>query len=551
MTRRGQELSLFSLIWLAYISLVVHFWFVCDDAFISFRYARNWAEGNGLRFNPGGHIPVEGYSNFLWVVVGALTELLGANVALWPALVSVVCGSLLLYRVYDTMLRRLDMALPIAFMATGTLALTPPFAVWSSSGLETMAFSLLAFVTFERLVLRQDESVDVLAALSGLGLTLIRVEGVFWLLLILILAILSRRLRGAPSLRPVLFAATIALAGYAIYFGGRYAYYEDLFANTAYAKVSLSGSTILRGLKYLSVQILTFLTPLIVVPACFVALRRYPLSTALPVALMAFAFPGYAVLVSGDFMAMARLLVPALPFSTLLFAWLLQELWARPRNGSQVASVVAAAATVVVLLPAMGIHLVPKMVRAAFHFRLNQREYLSELEVWKMMANNTAIWSDKGEALRDITSPGDSMVAGAIGAVGYYSDLFIYDQAGLVSREVARRDVTGSLQKSPGHDKGVKGTEFFLPSRPTLLRVRVATRGASGELVARVRQEEAALRSEGIEDLYVIQVEPYAGDLSGIGQRYLVVWRRIDAGVEAASAWQDYEERLSEISARG
>lgn len=33
-----------------------------DDAMISMRYARNFAEGNGLVWNPG-ETPVEGYTN--------------------------------------------------------------------------------------------------------------------------------------------------------------------------------------------------------------------------------------------------------------------------------------------------------------------------------------------------------------------------------------------------------------------------------------------------------------------------------------------------------
>ena len=48
---------------------------VDDDAFISFRYARNLAEGNGLVFNTGER--VEGYSNFLWTVVMAGCHKLG------------------------------------------------------------------------------------------------------------------------------------------------------------------------------------------------------------------------------------------------------------------------------------------------------------------------------------------------------------------------------------------------------------------------------------------------------------------------------------------
>ena len=38
-----------------------------DDAFISFRYAENFAQGKGLVFNSGER--VEGYSNFLWVIL--------------------------------------------------------------------------------------------------------------------------------------------------------------------------------------------------------------------------------------------------------------------------------------------------------------------------------------------------------------------------------------------------------------------------------------------------------------------------------------------------
>ena len=48
--------------------------YTLDDAFISFRYARNFAEGHGIVFNPGER--VEGYTNFLWVVILAVPFLL-------------------------------------------------------------------------------------------------------------------------------------------------------------------------------------------------------------------------------------------------------------------------------------------------------------------------------------------------------------------------------------------------------------------------------------------------------------------------------------------
>jgi arabinofuranosyltransferase len=136
--------------------LVYRFWFVCDDAYISFRYARNWVQGHGLRYNLGEQPPVEGYSNFLWVVLSAAFELMGANPERWIPFVSVGCGLVLLALVQRTLLTRFDTGAAPAFFATLTLASFPPFALWSTSGLETMAFALALFVAFERLVLREE-----------------------------------------------------------------------------------------------------------------------------------------------------------------------------------------------------------------------------------------------------------------------------------------------------------------------------------------------------------------------------------------------------------
>src|SRR5205823_2531369 len=51
--------------------------FVIDDAFISFRYAENLVRGYGLVFNPGER--VEGYTNFLWVLIIAGAKALGGD----------------------------------------------------------------------------------------------------------------------------------------------------------------------------------------------------------------------------------------------------------------------------------------------------------------------------------------------------------------------------------------------------------------------------------------------------------------------------------------
>ena len=53
--------------------------FICDDAYISFRYARNLAEHGTLAYNVAAPRElIEGYTNFLWVMLLALGSKVGA-----------------------------------------------------------------------------------------------------------------------------------------------------------------------------------------------------------------------------------------------------------------------------------------------------------------------------------------------------------------------------------------------------------------------------------------------------------------------------------------
>ena len=76
-----------------------------DDAYISFRYARNLAQGNGLVFNAGER--VEGYTNFLWTVLFTPAELVGLDPALVAIVLGVVFTALLIHSTWELGGRRL------------------------------------------------------------------------------------------------------------------------------------------------------------------------------------------------------------------------------------------------------------------------------------------------------------------------------------------------------------------------------------------------------------------------------------------------------------
>ena len=88
---------------LAGLAHAVSLRWTCDDAFISFRYARNLVRGNGLVFNVGE--AVEGYTNFLWTLGVAVGMLLGVEPTTWTVVAGLASwlgvGGLLAWQARD------------------------------------------------------------------------------------------------------------------------------------------------------------------------------------------------------------------------------------------------------------------------------------------------------------------------------------------------------------------------------------------------------------------------------------------------------------------
>jgi hypothetical protein len=119
--------------------------YVNDDAYISFRYARNIATGVGPYFNPGEH--VEGYTNLSLVLAMA-----GVHAIAGDAAVPIAAKGLGLLSAAATLLlaiaiaRRLAPAVDVSAregliwgaLAAGLVAASPGFVVNSVSGLETV-----------------------------------------------------------------------------------------------------------------------------------------------------------------------------------------------------------------------------------------------------------------------------------------------------------------------------------------------------------------------------------------------------------------------------
>lgn len=526
--------------------LAFRFWFVCDDAYITYRYAQHWARGEGIVFNVGEVPPVEGYSDFLWLILATICERLGLPTDLLLPGLSAVCGAILVWRVYAVATDRFAFGHGASFLGAMLVAASPAFGVWSTSGLETMPQALLTFLLFEELVFRRDEREWAVPALLGLGLALIRTEGVGWVTVVAGASVLAGLRDGIPLRGQLVRLAKVAAplaALLATYHAWRFQYYGTFVPNTALVKVSSSVRSVVRGAKYVGLFVVSTVTP--VLPA--LALGRAAAWThgpTLAVVVCATAFPTYAAVVGGDFMPFGRMLIPGLPFAGLLWASVLHELVRR--RGEATMAAVGLAAVAVGSLPTFDLYLVPEGVRALLHFRLSDKDYLSEFNRWENQRENSEGFMYRGLALSQVADRGDAVVAAAVGAIGYFSDLEILDQHGLVTKEIAYRPVPdGPLTESPGHDKHVR-PEFFAKYEPRFLYARALWgRLAAGKMKDTMEQWDVdpSVTSRYVPDIYEVS-------LPGKEHRaFLLVVRRLEPGENPSEQWAAFPERRKNLNA--
>ena len=141
--------AVFALLCLGYVGLCFVYWrrigsWVIDDAFIIFRYADNFAAGDGLVYNRGE--AVEGYTSFTWtLLVGVLTALKLPIIAVCQAL-GVVLGvaSLALTWIVSRRLLKNEWR---ALFVVALVASNRSAAVWASEPLETKLFGFALLCT--------------------------------------------------------------------------------------------------------------------------------------------------------------------------------------------------------------------------------------------------------------------------------------------------------------------------------------------------------------------------------------------------------------------
>jgi hypothetical protein len=166
-------------------------------------------------------------------------------------------------------------------------------------------------------------------------------------------------------------------------------------------------------------------------------------------------------------------------------------------------------------LPLLDVHPVPLALRERLDFRWSKRVFASEFAQWRRVAELRSQLERLAAALAANTQPGQSLVADAIGVVGYRTELWIHDRFGLVDREVARL-VIPPLRASPGHDRAVTA-RFFLERDPDYLEAFIVPAGTplelevSPEILELVRDGRADVAAHPLPDGLELRLVRYRG----------------------------------------
>lgn len=220
--------------------------FATDDAYITFRYAQNFWKGNGIYFNKGQR--VEGYSNFLYLVLMIPGIILcKGSMYFYSTLINTIILFWIMYIFYKILLIRLPQ--DQAFLGPLLIAVSP--AIWAnvSTGLESIL--VLAVFVYFFYKIKESEATDKEVSFTAVATVsmLARIDGFLLPLIVSAYLILNKKKKSG------IFLALYTISFMIIYGIIRIYYYDDIIANTYYAKVSGNLSwRILLGVLYVYFQ---------------------------------------------------------------------------------------------------------------------------------------------------------------------------------------------------------------------------------------------------------------------------------------------------------
>ena len=462
--------------------------FFMDDAYISFRFVRQFANGNGLVYNLGER--VEGYSNFLWVMILTPFDLAGVDLVTASKVLGVLLSIFTLWLTWRISRRgfRARRTAPLFLGATGAFALS------AQAGLETPLFTLLLLASGYAFIREEENGRGMWSGVLFGLLALTRPEGLLfvavaagyraWILVSAHASLGRRDYHRVVALGVVLVP----------YLAWKYMYYGALVPNTVYAKsLGLHLRAPLEGFWYLYESLGTiggFLVLGLPVAALLVAGKLRP--WAIYSILTLFVYGAAVAAGGGDWMPTQRFVVHVLPLIYLLVELGLVTVCGAFRAGRW------ARLLFTLLICGQTGYLVAGFAEQRFIVGLGGHEPVPPSP-------------EQVSYLQEHVWPGDTIAVAEAGQIAYRMplDVRIIDMVGLTDAHIAHLPVrlpSGLFGR--GDAFGKWDVDYVLEQQPRFVEVSVVFDGGDGRLVTQFTGATLLVNDPEFQRLYRRVTDP-------------------------------------------
>lgn len=387
----------------------VYWFYTVEDAFISFRYCDHMLQGRGLVYNPGDQ--VEGYTNFLWILLIALPRM-GLQFPLAAKIPGLALGLLLLFLLTRMSVNRYGDRTS-GVLAALMVSVCPGIQMWAVAGLETLLFTvcILCALFFHEKNSRTGRF--ICGVFFGLS-TLTRPEG------LLFFGLFGIAVFSGYASKPKIWLEY--LSGYCLivlpHLIFRYLYYNAWIPNTFWVK-----GRRYQGGGWAYFKRYAAMTGVCMFPVAAYGLLNHKLRQCiLPSVMMGCGYLLYVYHIGGDWMPYGRFIVPVIP----LFALAAARTWINV-TGSKGKKILGTACIAGMLISG---------VSAGYDLlRWRPTRYLGILK-WE--TEHMGDWKRVGEWLNEMFPPDTVLSTGLAGIIPYYSAFKTLDRGGLNDRDIAR-----------------------------------------------------------------------------------------------------------------
>ena len=424
-----------------FIIIAISYSFTQDDAFISYRYVKNFLNGDGLTFNPGE--PVEGYTSLFFILLLSFMGRLGIDIIVASKIIGVTSGVaiILLSFIWSRKLPGfknetvLPLAVPFLLVANGA------FAYWAISGMETLLFSALVLLG---LYLAANKKL-LFIPIYAIG-TLTRPEAGLIFLIILAFMIYTRAVTIKNALRYFALFVIFVIPQFVF----RIIYYNDILPNPFYAKTGSSVEYLVSGFEYIWLFLSQYglYGGILLIPLLAAKYFSRPLQLILAVS---FIYTLYVLLIGGDVLHCHRFFIPVITLFYMLLVFSLVYLAKNSemfKNKNYNSTIIA----VIILIGAF----------SYFAPAGNIRGFLTaERGLVNKMTHLAFILKKHAKADRKIA-------CSTVGAFSYYSDARVIDMLGLTNRNIAKNPQTIDRIQSTWKERNYN-TPYIMESDPDFI----------------------------------------------------------------------------------